>query len=118
MLPRLAISLRGVLEQRRRVAAEVEETLEAHPLARVTITMPGVGVRTCARLLREIGDVSAFATPGHLASYTGIPPVTRRSRSSIKGEHRPKAATRHSSGRCSCRRSPPCPIRRTASTTT
>ena len=49
--------------------------------------MPGVGVRTAARILLEVGDASFFATPGHLAAYAGIAPVTHRSGSSIRGEH-------------------------------
>lgn len=48
---------------------------------------PGVGVRTGARILLEVGDGSAFASSGHLAAYAGIAPVTHRSGSSIKGEH-------------------------------
>jgi transposase len=43
--------------------------LDDHPLAQVLTSMPGVGVRTCARILLEIGDASAFATPGHLALW-------------------------------------------------
>ncbi len=49
--------------------------------------MPGVGVRTGARILLEVGDGSVFASAGHLASYAGIAPVTHRSGSSIRGEH-------------------------------
>ena len=48
--------------------------------------MPGVGVRTAARLLTEVTG-KHFATAGHLASYAGLAPVTRRSGSSIRGEY-------------------------------
>jgi transposase len=89
VLPHLARSLRSVYEQRKQVAAQVEEILDALPLAKVLISMPGFGVRTTARVLLEIGDISAFATPGHLAPCAGLAPVTRRSGSSIKGEHPP-----------------------------
>ena len=41
--------------------------------------MPGVGVRTAARILLEVGDGSSFPTAGHLAAYAGLAPVTRRS---------------------------------------
>jgi transposase len=94
VLPRLAQSLRSVHAQRGQVAAQVEEILDALPLAQVLTTMPGVGVRTAARILLEIGDISAFATPGHLAAYAGLAPVTRRSGSSIKGEHPPKGGNK------------------------
>jgi transposase len=56
--------------------------------------MSGIGVRTAARILLEIGDIAAFATPGHLAAYAGLAPVTRRSGSSIKGEHPPKGGNK------------------------
>ncbi|MFC7530197.1 IS110 family transposase [Actinoplanes sp. GCM10030250] len=94
ILPRLADSLRGVLQQRDQVAGEVEGILDAHPLARVLTSMPGVGVRTAARILLEVGDGTAFKTPGHLAAYAGLAPVTRRSGISIRGEHPPKGGNK------------------------
>ena len=94
VLPHLARSLRSVHDQRKQVAIQVEEILDAHPLAKVLISMPGLGIRTSARILLEIGDISAFATPGHLAAYAGLAPVTRRSGSSIKGEHPPKGGNK------------------------
>ncbi|GAB3890385.1 IS110 family transposase [Kibdelosporangium lantanae] len=94
VLPRLADNLKTVLQQRKQVAAEVEEILDAHPLAGVLTSMPGIGVRTAARILLEIGDASAFKTSGHLAAYAGIAPVTRNSGSSIKGEHPARTGNR------------------------
>jgi transposase len=94
VLPHLARSLRSVHDQRRQVAEQVEEILDAHPLAKVLISMPGFGIRTTARVLLEIGDISAFPTPGHLAAYAGLAPVTHRSGSSIKGEHPPKGGNK------------------------
>ena len=49
--------------------------------------MPGIGIRTAARILLEVGDGAAFPTPGHLAAYAGIAPVTHRSGTSIRSEH-------------------------------
>jgi transposase len=94
VLPRLADSLKTVLQQRKQVATEVEEILDAHPLAGVLISMPGIGVRTAARILLEIGDASSFASSAHLAAYAGIAPVTRTSGSSIKGEHPARTGNR------------------------
>jgi transposase len=94
VLPRLADSLRDLLRQRDQLAAEVEERLDDHPLAGVLTSMPGIGVRTAARILLEVGDGSAFPTPGHLAAYAGLAPVTRRSGSSIRGEHPPKSGNK------------------------
>ena len=87
VLPKLADQLAGLLAQRAEAATQVEEMLDAHPLAQVLTSMPGVGVRTGARILLEVGDASSFATPGHLAAYAGLAPVTRRSGTSIRGEH-------------------------------
>jgi transposase len=50
--------------------------------------MPGVGLRTALKSLTIVDGGSAFPTPGHLATYAGLAPVTRRSGSSIKGETR------------------------------
>ncbi|MDQ1305032.1 MAG: hypothetical protein QG671_861 [Actinomycetota bacterium] len=58
-----------------------EVRLEAHPLAAVLTSMPGVGLRTALKILTIVGDGSAFPTAGPA-------PVTRRSGISIKGETR------------------------------
>jgi transposase len=94
VLPRLADSLKTVLAQRKQLAGEVEGILDAHPLAGVLISMPGIGVRTAARILLEVGDAAGFASSGHLAAYAGIAPVTRTSGSSIKGEHPARSGNR------------------------
>ncbi|MFE1852135.1 IS110 family transposase [Streptomyces sp. NPDC059489] len=87
IIPNLVCSLGSVLDQRRLLAARIEELLEAHALSPVLISMPGIGVRTTARILIDVGDGSAFASAGHLAAYAGLAPVTRASGSSIRGEH-------------------------------
>ncbi|MGW3963466.1 IS110 family transposase [Amycolatopsis sp. NPDC005003] len=94
VLPRLADSLKTVLLQRKQVAEQVEGILDAHPLAGVLTSMPGIGVRTAARILLEVGDASNFASSGHLAAYAGIAPVTRSSGTSIKGEHPARTGNR------------------------
>lgn len=87
ILPQLATQLQGLLAQRAETAKQVEEALDAHPLSQLLMSMPGVGIRTAARLLLDVGDGSAFPTAGHLAAYAGLAPVTRRSGTSIRGEH-------------------------------
>ncbi|MDG4763554.1 IS110 family transposase [Solwaraspora sp. WMMD406] len=94
VLPRLADNLRDLLRQRDKVAEQVEGMLDAHPLAPVLTSMPGIGVRTAARILLEVGDGTSFPTPGHLAAYAGLAPVTRRSGTSIRGEHPPKGGNK------------------------
>ncbi|TFD56297.1 IS110 family transposase [Cryobacterium sp. Hh7] len=86
VLPRLAEQLAALRRQRSDIAVEVEKLVEAHPLSPVLTSMPGVGVRTAARLLTEVAG-KHFETAGHLAAYAGLAPVTRRSGSSIRGEH-------------------------------
>jgi transposase len=94
VLPRLADSLRDLLRQRDQVAEQVEGILDAHPLSSVLTSMPGIGVRTAARILLEVGDGSSFPTSGHLTAYAGLAPVTRRSGTSIRGEHPPKGGNK------------------------
>jgi len=86
VLPKLAAQLTTLRTQRSEVAAKVEELVDDHPLHLVLMSMPGVGIRTAARLLTEIVG-KQFTSAAHLASYAGLAPVTRRSGTSIRGEH-------------------------------
>ncbi|MFI5900228.1 IS110 family transposase [Streptomyces cyaneofuscatus] len=86
IVPSLATSLSAVLDQRQILATRIEELLEAHPLSKVLTSMPGIGVRTGARILIDVGDGSSFPSAAHLASYAGLAPATRSSGSSIRGE--------------------------------
>jgi len=88
VLPGLATQILALRDQRKGVARDVEKVLDAHPLAGILTSMPGVGVKIAARLLAETGgDISAFPTAAHLAAYAGLAPVTKRSGTSIRGEH-------------------------------
>jgi transposase len=102
----LAESLTVLLKRREILETRIAALLEAHPLAKVLTSMPGVAVRTGARILAEVGDASAFPTAAHLASYAGLTPtpVVREPPSGARG--RPTAATRCSNGPCSWPRSP------------
>jgi transposase len=93
VIPRLAAQLAQIRTQRREVVQQVERLVEDHPLAQVLTSMPGVGVRTAARILTEVVGED-FPTAGHLAAYAGLAPVTRRSGSSIRGEHAPRGGNR------------------------
>lgn len=94
VIPSLARSLAAVQTQRRQVEEQISALLEAHPLCRVLTSMPGVGVRTAAVLLATIGDGTDFPTAGHLASYAGLAPTTKRSGTSISGERAPRGGNR------------------------
>lgn len=54
----------------------------------------GVAVRTAATLLVTVGDGTSFPTAAHLASYAGLAPTTKSSRTSIHGEHAPRGGNR------------------------
>lgn len=82
----LARQLLIARDERDSIAAQLTTRLEAHPLAEVLTSMPGVGVRTAITVLVRGGDSTAFPTAAHLAAYAGLAPVTRRSGSSIRGE--------------------------------
>lgn len=84
----LAIELSRLAVARERLGDEIEAVFTRHPHAPVLLSIPGVGARTGARILTEIGDVTRFPTPGHLAAYAGLAPVTKQSGRSINGEHR------------------------------
>jgi transposase len=94
IVPSLAKSLAAVHEQRRALEVQIATLLEAHPLAEVLTSMPGIGVRTAAVILATIGDGSTFPTAAHLASYAGLAPTTRQSGTSIHGEHAPRGGNR------------------------
>ena len=87
VLPHLARQLIALHAQRADVAAQVEALVEAHPLYEVLTTRardqgsrppPSSWPRPWAR---------PPGTGAQLASYAGLAPVTRRSGSSIRGEH-------------------------------
>ncbi|NHU86428.1 IS110 family transposase [Kocuria sp. JC486] len=93
VIPILAGQLAALTAQRTQVATQIEALVEAHPLSPVLTSMPGVGVRTAARILTEVVGKD-FQDAGHLASYAGIAPVTRRSGTSIRGEHAPRGGNK------------------------
>lgn len=86
VLPELARMLAQTRAARAAVLTRVEELVKDHPLHVLLETMPGVGILTEARILTEVSGKD-FATPGHLASYAGLAPVTWRSGTSIRGDH-------------------------------
>ena len=96
VLPRLAASLRHVLDQRAELAGQVEKIVDAHPLAEVLTSMPGFGVRTAVRILLDVSDASQFLT-----ADTSPPPASETS-------SQPAPGTSTSNEPCSCPHSPRC----------
>jgi hypothetical protein len=64
-LPRLADSMHNMLLRRHQVATEVHRRLGDHLPAKLQTSMPGIGVRTAARILLEVGVGSPFAPFRH-----------------------------------------------------
>lgn len=118
IVPSLAGSLTAVLEQRKLLAGRIEELLEAHPLSKILTSMPGVGVRTGARILIEVGDGSTFPTAGHLAAYAVSPrrPGAQAHRSAANNP--PGGEASSSNGPSSSQHSPPWATRHRGPTTT
>jgi transposase len=65
--------------------AELDVIVDRHaaPFAAVIahlMTIPGIGLRTAQVIVAETGgDMSRFATPGHLAAWAGLAPANRES---------------------------------------
>jgi transposase len=88
VIAELAAELDRVCARRDALAAEIEEAFLSHPFGELLASMPGIGPRTGARILAEIGDGSAFRDGSKLAAYAGLAPVTRQSGTSLAGESR------------------------------
>src|SRR5699024_9914733 len=82
---RVAAHLQQLTQQRADIETEIMAVVDAHPLTEVLTSMPGIGVRTTARILTEVVG-KEFKSAAHLASYAGIAPVTGQSGTSIRGE--------------------------------
>ncbi len=82
----IAGELERLYQRRERLAVQIEEVFRSHPFGEVLLSMPGIGPRTGARILAEIGHPDRFATGDKLAAYAGLAPVTRQSGKSISGE--------------------------------
>lgn len=86
VIAELAAELDRLYRRRDALAGEIEEVFLAHPFGELLVSLAGIGPRTGARILAEIGDGTRFANGSKLASYAGLAPVTRQSGSSLKGE--------------------------------
>ena len=87
VLPHLARQLISLHAQRADVAAQVETLVQAHPLYQVLTSMPGIRGPGRRRPCWPRRWARPPVTGAQLASYSGLAPVTRRSGSSIRGEH-------------------------------
>ena len=83
----LAQQLIDVRAARADLETKFEAELSRHPAGPIIASRPGVGLKTAATILVEISDIRRFDNPGRLAVYAGVAPQTRRSGTSIRGEH-------------------------------
>ena len=88
VLPHLARQLIALHAQRADIAAQVETLAGTRPhVPGPDHTCPGSGVPAAAVLAGRDPGQGPPGTGAQLASYAGLAPVTRRSGSSIRGEH-------------------------------
>jgi transposase len=99
LISELAVQLATVLVRRDHLEKEIEQGFFALPEAAILRSLPGIGPRLGARIAVEIGSISRFRTPGHLAAYAGLGPTPWKSGTSINanmpsrfGNHRLKNA--------------------------
>jgi transposase len=88
VIAELATELDRLAARRQALEREIETLFRSHPQAPVLLSIPGIGIKTGARILTEIGDVNRFPTAAQLASYAGLAPVTRQSGTSIRSEQK------------------------------
>jgi transposase len=99
LITELAVQLAAIRARRDALEKEIEHGFFALPEAAILRSLPGIGPRLGARLAVEIGSISRFRTPSHLAAYAGLGPTTWKSGTSINtnmpsrfGNHRLKNA--------------------------
>ncbi len=99
LISELAMQLAAVRVRRAELEKEIEADFFALPEAAILRSLPGIGARLGARIAVEIGSISRFRTPGHLAAYAGLGPTPWKSGTSINanrpsrfGNHRLKNA--------------------------
>jgi transposase len=88
VIAEVAGELDRIFARRDALEKEIEEAFLAHPFGEILASMPGIGPRTGARILAEIGDGTGFASGAKLAAYAGLAPVTRQSGTSLNAETR------------------------------
>lgn len=58
---------------------EIQEVVEATPAMKLLMTIPGIGKILAVVIALEIGDITRFPGPEHLASYAGTVPRVKSS---------------------------------------
>jgi transposase len=116
----LTIELGRLAAARERLAAEIEAVFSDQSTLRRRSCSASRELRhgpAPGRILTEIGDITRFPTPGHLAAYAGLAPVTRQSGAQSTASTSPAAATTASRTRSGSPRSAACTTHQPATTT-
>ena len=83
------------LDQRLKVVdAQIADTFDEHPQAKIIQSMPGFGPILGATLLVATSDLDAFPDAGHLAAAAGLVPVPNDSGRRSGNLHRPSRYSR------------------------
>jgi len=79
-------ALCGLLELLDQIQARIteverwmEENLEVDELVRLLMTIPGIGLILAHVIRAEMGEIARFPSHRHLASYSGLAPLSRQS---------------------------------------
>ncbi|MGO9686175.1 MAG: IS110 family transposase [Beijerinckiaceae bacterium] len=63
----------------RKLDRDIEQKLETHEVGKLLTTITGIGSKTAACLIAELGDPARFRSAAALASYVGVAPRLRQS---------------------------------------
>lgn len=77
-----------ILATRQAIQQHIQQHVSLRSQQALLISIPGIGKLTAARLLAEIGDLSAFEDAPQLAAYAGLNPKRNRSGSSVRKKTR------------------------------
>ena len=87
VLEDLKVHLEFLKERLQAARQAIQQHIEQHPSLKfqqeLLTSIPGIGQLTAARLLAEIGEISAFEDAPQLAAYAGLNPKGNRSGSSV-----------------------------------
>ena len=94
IISELASALIALDQRVKAVDAQISDTLDKHPQAKIIQSMPGFGPILGATLLVTASDLSAFPDAGHLAAAAGLVPVPNDSGRRSGNLHRPSRYSR------------------------
>ncbi|GAB4054467.1 hypothetical protein GCM10028775_44810 [Catellatospora paridis] len=72
----------------------IAAAFDTHPQAEIIRSLPGIGTHVGAEFAVAVGDLSAFASPDHLAAYAGLAPVPHDSGKRTGNHRRPQRYNR------------------------